>query len=218
MADTERYLDQLCAQEKALRDRILCFENENNNLDGEINTTIEDLGVLDGRIMEAHNQIKDLQTDIAETAALCDKYKSEALHYQKATQSEVMKNNDTTKLLAQAEHTLKTRISQSEEGRKEVAALVAETQNLDNVNRRLEDDLEFCRKHLENLALINQDIVLNLERFSDEDEEVRRLIDRKGHVQRMKVRVDESGVLLNRTTASTNIDRSPFKRSSKTFY
>ena len=70
------------------------------------------------------------------------------LHYQKATQGEVMKNNDTIKLISQAEHTLKVRINQSEEGRREVAALTAETENLNAVNRRLEDDLEFCRKHL----------------------------------------------------------------------
>ena len=81
-----------------------------------------------------------------------------------------MKNNDLTKMLSQAEHTLKVRINQSEEGRREVAALSGETENLNNVNRRLEDDLEFCRKHLETLALINQDIVSHLERFSDEDE------------------------------------------------
>lgn len=102
IADTERYLDQLIVQEKALRDKIMAYENENNGLDGDISATIEDIGVLDNRIMDAQHQIKDLQTDIAETAALCDKYKSEALHYQKATQAEVMKNNDTNKLLAQA--------------------------------------------------------------------------------------------------------------------
>lgn len=76
MADTERYLNQLFAQEKALRDKILTFEEENNKLDRDINETIEDIGVLDARIMEAHNQIKDLQSDIAETAALSEKYKS----------------------------------------------------------------------------------------------------------------------------------------------
>ena len=125
VADTERYLNQLFAQEKALRDKILTFEEENNKLDREINSTIEDISVLDARIMEAQNQIKDLQSDIAETAALSEKYKSEMLHYQKATQGEVMKNNDTVKLINQAEHTLKVRIGQSEEGRKEVAALTA---------------------------------------------------------------------------------------------
>ena len=135
------------------------------------------------------------------------------LHYQKATQGEVMKNNDTIKLISQADHTLKVRINQSEEGRREVAALTAQTENLNAVNRRLEDDLEFCRKHLQNLALINQDIVGHLQNFSAEDEEVRRLIDRKGNVQRMRNRVEETGVLLNRTTATTATDRSPFKRS-----
>lgn len=55
--------------------------------------------------------------------------------------------------------------------------------------------------------------MLNLERFSEEDEEVRRLIDRRGTVQKMRGRVQEAGSLLNRTTVSTNADRSPFKRS-----
>lgn len=73
-----------------------------------------------------------------------------------------MKNNDLNKMLSQAEHTLKVRINQSDEGRREVTALLGETENLNNVNRRLEDDLEFCRKHLETLALINQDIVSHL--------------------------------------------------------
>jgi len=40
------------------------------------------------------------------------------------------------------------------------------------------------------LALINQDISIKLERFSDEDEEVRRIIDRRQAVARMKGRVE----------------------------
>ena len=53
IADTERYLDQLIVQEKALRDKIMAYENENNGLDGDITATIEDIGVLDNRIMDA---------------------------------------------------------------------------------------------------------------------------------------------------------------------
>lgn len=37
-----------------------------------------------------------------------------------------MKNNDTTKLLGQAENTLRLRIHQVEEGRNEIAALTEE--------------------------------------------------------------------------------------------
>ena len=50
IADTERYLDQLMVQEKALRDKILSYENENNRLDGDINATVEDINILDTRI------------------------------------------------------------------------------------------------------------------------------------------------------------------------
>ena len=84
---------------------------------------MDDLAVLDSRILDAQGQIKDLQADIAEADALANKYKSEAIHYQKATQAEIMKNNDTVKLLGQAENTLRVRNNQVEEGRREIAAL-----------------------------------------------------------------------------------------------
>ena len=51
IADTTRYLDQLLVQEKALRDKILVYENENNRLDGNINGVTEDIMVIDGRIL-----------------------------------------------------------------------------------------------------------------------------------------------------------------------
>lgn len=40
IADTERYLGQLIAQEKALRDKVLAYEEENNKLDHDINETV----------------------------------------------------------------------------------------------------------------------------------------------------------------------------------
>ena len=61
---------------------------------------------------------------------------------------------------------------------------------MNKVNVRLEDDLELCRKHLENLALMNNDLVINLERYSQEDEIVRNLIDRRNRVIRAQARVD----------------------------
>lgn len=70
------------------------------------------MAVLDGRIYDAQNEIKGLQAAIAETEALANKFKSEAVHYSKATQAEVMKNNDLTKCLGQAENTLRLRIHQ----------------------------------------------------------------------------------------------------------
>lgn len=118
IADTQKYLDQLLAQEQILKEKIISYENENNRLDADINAIIDDLAILDNRIADAQAQIKSLQADIAEADALANKYKSEAIHNHKATQAEVMKNNDTTKALGQAENTLRVRIHQVEEGRK----------------------------------------------------------------------------------------------------
>lgn len=167
--------------------------------------------MLDSRILDSQTQIKDLQTDIAEADALANKYKSEAIHCHKSTQAEVMRNNETTKLLGQAENTLRIRVNQVDEGRREVAALNEENENLGRANQRAGDDLEFCRKHLDTLALINSEILMKLERFSAEDEEVRRLIDRRPQVERCRSRVEETTAFLSRTTAITSTGRSPFK-------
>jgi hypothetical protein len=55
---------------------------------------------------------------------LAEKNKSESIHYQKATQAEVMRNNDLAKGLSQAENTLRVRINQVDEGNKEVSGLI----------------------------------------------------------------------------------------------
>lgn len=54
----------------------MSYENENNNLDNDINATADDVAILDGRILDAQNQIKNLQSAIAETDALANKFKS----------------------------------------------------------------------------------------------------------------------------------------------
>lgn len=71
-------------------------------MDEDITVILDDLGALDNMIADSQAQIKDLQAYIAESDALNNKYKSESLHNHKATQAEVMKNNDMTKLLGQA--------------------------------------------------------------------------------------------------------------------
>jgi chromosome segregation ATPase len=63
---------------------------------------IDDLHNLDHDIHTCLATLKNIQGDIAEVNALCDKYKSEALHYHKAHQVEVMKNNEMVKILGQA--------------------------------------------------------------------------------------------------------------------
>ena len=60
---------------------------------------------------------------MAEVAGLSEKNKSEAIHYQKSTQAEVVRNNELTKVLNQAENTHRLRLNQVEEGSKEVAGL-----------------------------------------------------------------------------------------------
>ena len=106
---------KLKAEENALKDKILSYENENNRLDSDITQVNE--------ISNAQNDLTRLQGDIAEVGALSEKYKSEAIHYQRSAQAEGMRNNDLTKALNQAENTFRLRVNQVDEGNKEVAGL-----------------------------------------------------------------------------------------------
>ncbi len=38
-----------------MKDKIISYENENNNLDSDITTTVDDISVLDGKINDAQN-------------------------------------------------------------------------------------------------------------------------------------------------------------------
>lgn len=76
IGETQKYLDQLLIQEKLLKQKIISYENENNNLDTDINTTQEDIAILDNQIYESQDQIKMLQADIAGEEGAANKYKS----------------------------------------------------------------------------------------------------------------------------------------------
>ena len=82
-----------------------------------------------------------MHTGLAELTADSEKYRSQAIHNQKATQAEIMKNNDLVKQVKQAEHILGVRINQGEEGRKEIHSLNEENVNLEKINDQLELDL-----------------------------------------------------------------------------
>ncbi len=126
MDDLEKYSSQLKAEEGLLKEKIMGYENENNAIDGDINNLMEDIANLEGQASNAQSELIGLQKDIAEVGGLSEKYKSEGLHYHKATQAEIMRNNDLTKTLNQAENTYRLRVNQVDEGNKELAGLTAE--------------------------------------------------------------------------------------------
>jgi chromosome segregation ATPase len=123
--DLDKYAAQLKTEEAILKEKIISYENENNGLDADINATVDEIGNLDGQISNAQSELNNLQRDIAEVGALAEKHKSEAIHFHKGTQAEIMRNNDLSKVLGQAENTLRLRVNQVDEGSREVAGLGA---------------------------------------------------------------------------------------------
>jgi chromosome segregation ATPase len=112
LEELEKYQQQLCLQEKILRDKIQGYENENNELDSNINELCENLAELELAIKKAQEELADLQQAVSEIGLLNDKYRTETQHAQKATQAETLRSNALAKDLKAAEYTQKVRTGQ----------------------------------------------------------------------------------------------------------
>jgi chromosome segregation ATPase len=199
IADSEKYLGQLDAEGKAMHDDLVHLENENNRLDAELQARSNDLANLEKSIAEAQRAIKELQADLAEAAALNNKFKSEAAHFLRSAQQEAARNNDLLRNISTGENTLRNRENQIGDARAQLDGLFQENTDLAGLNERLAQDLESCRRHIDNLTAQNTQLVSELERFCAEDESVRVLIDRCPRVNWYRSRVADS-VHLSRTT------------------
>ena len=69
-----------------------------------------------------------------------------------------MKNSELIKRLKQAENSLRVRMGQVQEGHHQLECLREENSNLEKVNNELDEDLEACRRHLENLGQLNRQV------------------------------------------------------------
>jgi chromosome segregation ATPase len=139
--DLDKYLAKKKGEEALLKEKIIAYEDKNNGMDAEINATKEDLVRLEREISNAQNELSSLQNNIAETSGTADKHKVEALHYSKGTQAEVMRNNDLTKQLNQAENTLRLRNNQVAEGNNTIENISAENSKLAEMNGGLRNDI-----------------------------------------------------------------------------
>jgi predicted RNase H-like nuclease (RuvC/YqgF family) len=107
-----------------------------------------------------------------------------------------LSNNDAARVLNNCENALRVKQKQVQDGQREVSELSAEVNNIERTNARLDEEVEFCRRHLENLGLLNSDLVMRLEKYSEDDEIVRNLIDRRKRVNICKEKVLGAGTLL----------------------
>jgi chromosome segregation ATPase len=87
MIDLDKYIGQVDNDGRILRDRILKYENENNNLDEEIAQLNDTLIEFDRKIIGEQKELKALQNDLASLQSINDKFKSELGHFHKSTHS-----------------------------------------------------------------------------------------------------------------------------------
>lgn len=99
-AEVNAYSNELKKVEKVVTDTIINYEEQNNKLDEDIATTCEDLVIISQQIDDSNRNISELQARIASVNGQSEKFKSQALHYKKSCQAEIMKNKELSNNIA----------------------------------------------------------------------------------------------------------------------
>ena len=82
-------------------------------------------------------------------------------------------------------------------------------------NGQMNSDLEALKKHIELLDSLNSKIIEELEAFSDQDDQIRALLNRRGRVKDLRIKAEtsiKSSLVKSEVTVSKKIV-SPLKKS-----
>jgi len=113
-------------------------------------------------------------------------------------------------LINKLEDTIKFRDADLGDLRNHFEGLKREHIHLLNANDDLQHDIDQTAKHLDLLTLQNQELVNELDRYNEQDERVRAMLDRKDRVQDVKQKTE--GKTKNSFYSMSSSLRSPSKK------
>jgi len=196
--------DELNYRNNELDKIIRELEFEKNRLDKHgisLNSQIDSLtaelinreGVLkdlDLQCADSQRTIIGLENEIKDLERLNEKARNELLLQQRGHQGEVTRNLELNAKLNSLENTLRARDIQLDDLRRETESLKHAHSNLLDTNFQLNQDLDTLRRHIDIMSSQNRELVEQLERFSEQDEHVRSILDRRGKVSELKHKSD----------------------------
>jgi len=138
------------------------------------------------QLNENKKHIAGLEGDIKDLHRANDKLKAEIQNAQKNQSNEFAKNLEAQNLINKLEDTIKFRDADLGDLRNHFEGLKREHIHLLNANDDLQHDIDQSAKHLDLLTLQNQELVNELDRYNEQDERVRAMLDRKDRVQDVK--------------------------------
>jgi chromosome segregation ATPase len=199
-ADVDALAFRVSDLEKAIKeleyDRAR-FEKQNaqlassiDNLSLESKNKSDQVRFTESEVGDTQKQIVVLEADVKELERINEKNRSEALNTQKAHQKEVSKNLDLTGKISSLENNLRSKEIQIDDHRREIENLKNAHNNALDHNFQLNTDLEHIHRQIDALQSHNKELVSQLENFSQEDEELRNILNRRNKVKELKMKSD----------------------------
>lgn len=157
-----------------------------DSMTSELKTRNENLETVEQQVADSQKAILNLERDIQDAERDNDRSRSEALEKQKIYQQEVAKGLDLDARLTVTENTLKAREIELEELRREYESLKVAHSNMLDTNFQLKQELDTVQSDISGLSTQNSEIVVELDRLAQEDEQVRVLLNRQNRVEALK--------------------------------
>jgi len=174
-----------------------------DNLSIEHRTRSEHLKFTESEAMDSQKHILGLEADCKDLERTNEKSRSEALQTQKHHQKEVSKNLELTAKSSNLENVLRSKEIQLDDHSREIESLKNAHNNALDHNFQLNSDLETIHRQIDGLQNHNGELVEELEKFSEQDEHVRSILNRRNRVKELKVKSDSHTKLSISTIANS---------------
>jgi len=190
-----------------------------DNLNGELKTRIDNLEVIEQQVGDSQKAIAALDKEIQEARKEADRNRAEATKSQKTYQQEVTKSLDLNARIAVLENALRSKETEADELKRGYDNLKSAHSSLLDTNFQLKQDLDTVRGDIDSISAQNSEIVEELERLTQEDEQVRSILNRQNRVDALKQKSESqlrrSGLKSKGLSPSPerNFGRSPLARS-----
>ncbi|KRX09613.1 hypothetical protein PPERSA_09283 [Pseudocohnilembus persalinus] len=211
-SEQEKLIRQLEQEQQQNKKQINSHRSKIEQLELELKLKLEQHQQTKGQLQESLEQISGQSQEIVKLQDMVEKYKQESNQYQKQLQNEQSKNHELGNQIVSLEQIIQSRESQIDEQRKEILQIKQAHADAIDINEKAQLDIQQLQRNVDQLQEQNRQLSNELLLFSDQDEQIRQILNRKNRVSELLIKSES----VNRTANNTTL-RSPHKRTASKY-
>lgn len=166
-------------------------ENEKNYLKREVDDQKLNITDVNRQINSQEGHVAALDRDIRHIRSLNQKYEREIEAESNAYQSQHRKNTELTHDIEHVEVNLKDSTLEVEDTKRELRKTQNLYQQVGDDNRLLEIDIEKYKEAIRALSLQNDELVVELDKITEQDESIRYILNRKTRIDNLIIKAEK---------------------------